>query len=86
MNFLFSTVGCNIAANGFGLCEEGELEVQMFSLAQMLLEVQMFNLALQPLFRKTPVVCRFYSISNIVFVCATNQLYLCFILSSVQTG
>jgi len=51
--------GVEIVANGLGLCEEGELEAQMFNKAQMLIEVQMFNLALMPLFRKTLVSCSF---------------------------
>lgn len=44
-----------LAANVLGLCEEGELETQMFNKPQMLVEAQMFNLALLPLFRKTLV-------------------------------
>lgn len=34
MNFLFSTVGCNIAANGSGLCDGGAIEAQIFNFAQ----------------------------------------------------
>jgi len=32
-----------IAANGLGLCEGGEIEVQMFNLAQMLIRIPMFK-------------------------------------------
>jgi len=38
-----------------GLCEEADLEVQMFKLALMLIAVQMLNLALQPPFCQTHV-------------------------------
>jgi len=31
MNFLFSTVGCNIAANVLGIAEGGEMEAQKFN-------------------------------------------------------
>lgn len=55
-----------IACNGFGLCEEGELEAQMFNKPQMLIEVQMFNLALLPLFRKTLVTC-WRSVVQVIF-------------------
>ena len=44
-----------VSANGLGLGEVGELEVQMFKLALMLIEVQMLNLALMPPFCQTPV-------------------------------
>ena len=45
-----------LACNGLGLCEGGEIEVQMFNLAQMLIEVQCSNLVLLPHFCKTPVM------------------------------
>ena len=32
-NFLFSTVGRNIAANGSGLCDGGAIEAQIFNFA-----------------------------------------------------
>ena len=49
-----------MADNGFGLCEEGELEAQMLNKSQMLIKVQMLNLALMPQFWQTPVVgCHF---------------------------
>ena len=38
-----------------GAWRSGELEVQMFKLALMLIEVQMLNLALMPPFCQTPV-------------------------------
>jgi hypothetical protein len=44
-----------LAANVSGLCEEWEIEAQMFNKPQMLIKAQMFNLALLPLFRKTLV-------------------------------
>jgi hypothetical protein len=42
---------CNVLRLG----EVGDLEAQMFKLAQMLIEVQKFNLALLPPFCQTPV-------------------------------
>lgn len=45
-----------VATNVLGLGEVGDLEAQMFQLAQILIEVQMLNLALMPPFCQTPVM------------------------------
>lgn len=55
-NLFVSAIFDGILHNVLGLCEEGELEVKLFNLAQMLIELLMFILALLPLFRKTLVV------------------------------
>ena len=51
MNQYLST----LTGNDLGLCDGGELEVQMFGLAQCLLEFRMFNSAQKPHYCKTPV-------------------------------
>jgi hypothetical protein len=51
---------CEIATNGLGLGEVGEIEAQMFNKPLMLIEVQMFNLALLPPFCQTPPMFAFY--------------------------
>jgi len=57
-----------ITTNGLGLCEEAELEAQMFVLAQMFIRIPMFNLALNPLFCKTPVTCCAFSLCQFCFL------------------
>jgi hypothetical protein len=39
-----------MTANGFGLCEEAELEAQMFSLAQMYIRIPNVQFSTEPAF------------------------------------
>jgi hypothetical protein len=55
-----------MAYNGMRLCEEAELEAQMF------------NLALNPLFCITPVVCRFFKVSSLSEDLGRFHNYFCF--------
>ena len=44
----------NITANGLGLCEEAELEAQMFSLAQMFIRIPNVQFSTEPAFLQNP--------------------------------
>ncbi len=43
-----------MSVNGLGLCEEADLKAQTFGLAQIFIKIHNVNLALNPLFCKTP--------------------------------
>ncbi len=47
--------GAWLTYNVLGLCEEGDIEEQMFNKPQILIELQMSNLKILPLFCKTLV-------------------------------
>jgi hypothetical protein len=44
----------SIATNGFGLCEEAELEAQMFGLAQMSIRIPNVQFSTEPAFSQNP--------------------------------
>ena len=43
-----------MAHNGLGLCEEADLEVQMFILAQMFIRIQNVQFSTEPAFLQNP--------------------------------
>jgi len=47
-------VGSCIATNGLGLCEEAELEAQMFVLAQMFIRIPNVQFSTEPAFLQNP--------------------------------
>jgi hypothetical protein len=46
-----------MTANGLGLCEVGELEVQMFNLAQMFIRIPMLKFSTSAPILQNPCVC-----------------------------
>lgn len=51
---LTSRVCQRIAGNGLGLCEEAELEAQMFVLAQMFIRIPNVQFSTEPAFLQNP--------------------------------
>ena len=43
-----------LTANGLGLCEEAELEAQMFNLAQMFIRIPNVQFSTEPAFLQNP--------------------------------
>lgn len=51
---LFSVGLFSIGGNGLGLCEEAELEAQIFSLAQMFIRIPNVQFSTEPAFLQNP--------------------------------
>ena len=52
--FVLSTVANRVTANVLGLCEEAELEAQMFGLAQMSIRIPNVQFSTEPAFSQNP--------------------------------
>ena len=50
----FLCVPRELTANGLGLCEEAELEAQMFSLVQMFIRIPNVEFSTEPAFLQNP--------------------------------
>jgi hypothetical protein len=46
-----------MTANGLGLCEEADLEAQMFNLAQMFIRIPNVQFSAEPAFFTKPLLC-----------------------------
>ena len=53
-NFNFCNLAGSIAYNVLGLCEEAELEAQMFNLAQMFVRIPNVQFSTEPAFLQNP--------------------------------
>ena len=74
-------VSLGIGHNVLGLCEEAELEVQMFVLAQMFIRIPNVQLSTEPAFLQNPccrlglIVRRFFSNCNCLCFAIFQLLY-----------
>jgi len=52
--FVFVGSSFTLAANGLGLCEEADLEAQMFNLVQMFIRIPNVQFSTEPAFSQNP--------------------------------
>jgi hypothetical protein len=67
-----------MAYNVLGLCEEADLEAQMFNLAQMFIRIPNVQFSTEPAFLQNPCCMPFFMVSSLSVDLGRYQNYFCF--------